>query len=348
MPYPYIAIEGVIGVGKTTLARYLQEALSAKLLLEVFEENPFLSDFYADRSRYAFQTQIFFLLSRYRHQHQVIPRTIKRSPLVSDYLFAKDWLFAHLNLVNDELAVYENVYTALAERIPDPTLVVYLKASVDTLMDRIAVRDRPYERNMEREYIAALSQAYDTLFADYTQAPLITIATDNLNIVNDIEARQMVIGQIKSALESGASQPSLLAKEVSRPPLTAIFEAETNRRLLDFQQFHQALDRAKHFSTDMYLNYMLLLDEMGELSAELARVRHTQLKHQSQGSAEQQALRLALNTHRDALKQEMADTLAYLLKLANYTGVDLEAAYLDKMNVNMGRQWHTDMTGVEE
>ncbi len=348
MPYPYIAIEGVIGVGKTTLARYLQEALSAELLLEVFEENPFLSDFYADRARYAFQTQIFFLLSRYRQQHQVIPRAIKHSPLVSDYLFAKDWLFAHLNLENDELTVYESVYTALAERIPNPTLVVYLKANVNTLMDRIAVRDRPYERNMEREYIAALSAAYDELFADFPHAPVLTIATDDLNVVNDLEARQMVIGQIKSALDTGASQPSLLNGAASAPVLSAIFEDDTNRRLPDFQQFHQALDRAKHFSPDLYLNYMKLVNEMGELSDEFARVRHTQLGHSATGADESQALRAALNTHREALKQEMADVLAYLLKLANYTGIDLEAAYLEKMDTNIGREWHAGMTGVED
>ena len=348
MPYPYIAIEGVIGVGKTTLARYLQEALSAELLLEVFEENPFLSDFYADRTRYAFQTQIFFLLSRYRQQHQVIPRTIKHSPLVSDYLFAKDWLFAHLNLVNDELAVYESVYTALAERIPNPTLVVYLKASVDTLMNRIAVRDRPYERNMDRQYIAALATAYDDLFADFSQAPVLTIATDNLNIVNDLDARQQVIGQIKSALDSGASQPSLLnGSPAASPQLSAIFADDTSRRLPDFQQFHHALDRAKHFSTDLYLNYMKLFDELGELSEMMARVRHTQLGHIAAGATESLALRQALNAHRDDLQQEMADVLAYLLKLANYTGIDLEAAYLQKMDVNVNRKWHTGTTGVE-
>src|SRR5512136_940416 len=148
--HPYIAIEGAIGVGKTTLARFLGEGLSAELLLEVFEENPFLSDFYADRARYAFQTQIFFLLSRYRQQHSVIANTISRMPLVSDYLFAKDWLFAHLNLAGDELAMYERVHAILGEQIPAPALVVYLKASTDTLLQRIAHRDRPYERKMAR------------------------------------------------------------------------------------------------------------------------------------------------------------------------------------------------------
>ncbi|HJW84121.1 MAG TPA: deoxynucleoside kinase, partial [Anaerolineae bacterium] len=135
--YPYIAVEGVIGVGKTTLVRLLSKDFSAEPLLEVFEENPFLSDFYADRARYAFQTQIFFLLSRYRQQHEVIPRALARRPLISDYTFAKDSLFAHLNLGGDELAVYEKLHSALAEKIPKPSLLVYLRASLDTLMARI-------------------------------------------------------------------------------------------------------------------------------------------------------------------------------------------------------------------
>ena len=170
----YIAIEGAIGVGKTTLARILGEALSGEVLLEVFEENPFLSSFYADRARFAFQTQIFFLLSRYRQQHKVIAATTQRSPLVSDYLFAKDWLFAHLNLGGDELAMYERVHAILGEQIPTPDLVVYLKASTDALMQRITLRDRSYERQMSRGYIDDLRQAYERFFAGYQTAPVLS------------------------------------------------------------------------------------------------------------------------------------------------------------------------------
>ena len=117
---------------------------------------------------YAFQTQIFFLLSRYRQQHRVIANTIKTSPLVSDYLFAKDWLFAHLNLTGDELAMYERVHSILGEQIPTPCLVVYLRAPTDTLMRRIAYRDRAYERQMSPEYIDALRLAYETFFSEYS------------------------------------------------------------------------------------------------------------------------------------------------------------------------------------
>ena len=157
----YITIEGPIGVGKTTLARLIREEFEAELLLEVFEENPFLSDFYADRAKYAFQTQIFFLLSRYQQQHKVVAKILRNSPLISDYAFAKDRLFAHLNLHDDELATYERLHTALAENIMLPDFVVYLRAQTQTLMDRIAIRDRPYEREMSRQYIDDLRQAYE-------------------------------------------------------------------------------------------------------------------------------------------------------------------------------------------
>lgn len=337
--HPYIAIEGVIGVGKTTLARYLQQALDAALLLEVFEENPFLSDFYADRSRYAFQTQIFFLLSRYRQQHRVISQTIMHQPLVSDYLFDKDWLFAHLNLANDELTIYEHTYLALAERIPTPQLVVHLRASVDTLMERIALRDRPYERNMSRDYIADLYQTYDDFFDSYTEAPFIAINTDELDIVHNFETRQAVIGQIKSALTQGVSQPPLPYWQTEAPQPPSPLLAESSRRLPDFQKFHRTLDKVKGFSTDLYFNYILLTEEIGELGSEIAHLWRTQKALQGSSDAEAQTWQAVLSKHHPQLQAELADCLAYLLKLANYAGIDLETAYLEKMNKNINRVW---------
>jgi deoxyguanosine kinase len=204
----FIAIEGAIGVGKTTLARLIQDEFEAGLLLEVFEENPFLADFYRDRERYAFQTQIFFLLSRYRQQHEVVGETLKRSSLISDYTFAKDSLFAHLNLDGDELLMYKSVHAALAEKIPPPNLVVYLRAETDVLMERIAFRDRTYERDMDRGYIDAVNRAYEEFFLAYDESPILAIDTDDINIVRKKEDLAYVIGQIHAAL-AGVRQPRL-------------------------------------------------------------------------------------------------------------------------------------------
>ncbi|MDH7488870.1 MAG: deoxynucleoside kinase [Anaerolineae bacterium] len=208
--HPYVAIEGPIGVGKTTLARLLQPELGASLLLEVFEENPFLKDFYRDRERYAFQTQIFFLLSRYHQQHKAVPKALEKGPLISDYTFAKDRIFAHLNLRNEELALYEQLHAAMAEKIPVPTLVIYLRASLDVLMERIALRDRPYERNMDRDYIRELSEAYERFFEHYTQSPVLTLDTDNLNYVRNSDDFNMVLERVRSALRQAPYQQPLI------------------------------------------------------------------------------------------------------------------------------------------
>lgn len=207
----YIAIEGVIGVGKTTLARLLQPSFDAEVLLEVFEENPFLSNFYSDRSRYAFQTQIFFLMSRYHQQNKVIPAALaQKKTVISDYTFDKDSLFAGINLAGDELEVYHNVHEALAEKIPNPDLVVYLKASLDTLMNRIAHRDRSYERNMERAYISELMEAYDAFFLqDKWEGRVLIIETDDLNFVERQQDLEHVVTRIKQALRLSPYQQSL-------------------------------------------------------------------------------------------------------------------------------------------
>ncbi len=242
--FPFIAIEGVIGVGKTTLARMLAPELGGEALLEVFEENPFLSDFYADRARYAFQTQIFFLLSRYRQQHQAVPDALIRGPLFSDYTFAKDSLFAHLNLSGDELTVYEKLHTALAEKIPTPDLLVYLRADLDTLMARIAMRDRPYERGMDRSYIDSLRLAYEGFFTAYTASPMLVIDTNNLNIVADPQAYADVRERIRSAL-SGTFQQALLQVPVEAPAAHKVVDAtpigRDARTLRDFATLTQSI-----------------------------------------------------------------------------------------------------------
>lgn len=205
----YIVVEGVIGVGKTTLTRLLQEPFAAQSLLEVVEENPFLSDFYEDRAAYAFQTQTFFLLSRYRQQHDLVPQLLAQSNLISDYLFAKNELFARLTLSGDEWDLFVHLYDILADRIRKPDLVVYLQAGVDTLMTRIALRDRPFERRMDRGYIAALHDAYEQFFTSYTDAPVLSIETDELNVLQDPEALQAVVGQIRAALAGYVQRPLL-------------------------------------------------------------------------------------------------------------------------------------------
>ena len=214
----YLAIEGVIGVGKTTLARLLQPMFNTALLLEVFEENPFLSDFYADRARYAFQTQTFFLLSRYHQQRRAVPEILNRGEsLIADYTFEKDALFARINLAGDELDMYYKVHEALAEKIPLPDLIIYLRADTDVLMQRIAQRDRPYERNMEREYIHQLSLAYDDFFtADHKGAPVVTFETDQLNFVHDPDQLRYVDNRIRQATRMAPFQTELplkMAKE---------------------------------------------------------------------------------------------------------------------------------------
>ena len=207
----FFAIEGVIGVGKTTLARLLQPFFSANVLLEVFEENPFLSSFYGDRARYAFQTQIFFLLSRYHQQNRSVPELLASGKaLISDYTFDKDALFARINLGGDELEMYYRVHAALAEKITQPDLIIYLRASSDTLMQRIAMRDRSYERSMERDYIESLNKAYDEFFfgPEHLSQTLV-IDTNMLDFVHKPEDLEWVDNRIRQTLHLPPFQPEL-------------------------------------------------------------------------------------------------------------------------------------------
>ncbi len=207
----YIAIEGVIGVGKTSLARLLQPSFKSNLLLEIFEENPFLQEFYQDRARYAFQTQIFFLLSRYHQQHNNVPKMLQSNEnLIADYTFEKDALFADVNLQGDELDVYYSVHKALAERIPAPDLTVYLKASTEILLQRITMRDRSYERSMEPEYIALLNNAYDKFFQKSgTKRNILIIDTNDLDFVHNQTDLQFIDNRIRQTLHLPPFQPAL-------------------------------------------------------------------------------------------------------------------------------------------
>jgi deoxyguanosine kinase len=207
----YLAIEGAIGVGKTTLARLLQPLFQTEVLLEVFEENPFLSSFYADRERYAFQTQIFFLLSRYRQQVQAIPQILARGDsLITDYTFEKDALFARTNLKGDELEMYYRVHEALSEKVPKPDLVVFLRADTEVLMRRIASRDRPYERKMDRDYIDLINRSYEQFFGDEHQgSEVLSIDTNDLDLVKRPNHLKLVENRLKQALKLTPFQTEL-------------------------------------------------------------------------------------------------------------------------------------------
>jgi deoxyadenosine/deoxycytidine kinase len=183
LPWRYIVVEGVIGVGKTSLAKLLATRIGGHLNLEPVEDNPFLARFYRNRAAYAFQTQIFFLLSRFHQQQRILQHDLFARVLVSDYLFAKDRIFAHLNLSDDELALYDQLAVLLEQRVLRPELVIYLQARHDVLMQRIRLRGRHYERSIDPDYIAALTRAYSHFFHHYEESPLLVVNTDELDFV---------------------------------------------------------------------------------------------------------------------------------------------------------------------
>jgi len=194
-----IVVEGAIGVGKTSLVLQLSDQFNAKCNLEVVEENPFLVKFYSDIERYAFQTQIFFLLSRYRQQIELAQMDLFHQLIFSDYLFAKDRIFAHLNLSGSELSMYEKLYNIMSKNIPKPDLIVYLQASTELLMKRIALRDRPFERKMSYEYMMRLNSTYEDFFSsqdNYKGIKLIKINTNHLDFVGKKEDFKYIISKI--------------------------------------------------------------------------------------------------------------------------------------------------------
>jgi len=192
----YITIEGVIGAGKTSLAKKLGEYLDALIIYEQPEENPFLKDFYQDPQRYAFQAQIFFLLSRYRQQQENIQPDLFHEVMIADYLFAKDRIFAHLNLDDRELFLYDKVASLLEQTVQKPDLVVYLQSSPERLMNNIRQRGRSYERNISLEYITSLNEAYNKFFFHYNDTPLLVINSTQIDFVNNTEEFKDLAEQI--------------------------------------------------------------------------------------------------------------------------------------------------------
>ncbi len=181
----YIAIEGVIGAGKTSLARKIKDKLNANIIFEQFEQNPFLEKFYNDRKRYAFQTQMFFLINRYKQQQGLQQEDLFSNFLVCDYVFEKDRVFAYLNLSGEELKLYESIFPLLNRSLRKPDLVVYLQSNVDRLMFNIKSRGRRIERNLTRSYIDELSEAYNYFFFRYTSTPLLIVNSTELDFVNN-------------------------------------------------------------------------------------------------------------------------------------------------------------------
>jgi deoxyguanosine kinase len=192
----YIAVEGVIGVGKSSLTRLLAERFEAQAVFEPVIENPFLARFYKDRKRYAFQTQLYFLLTRYQQQIELKQPGLFVPNTVCDYLFAKDRMFATLNLDRDELQLYNTIYSTLDARLPSPDLVIYLQADIDTIQDRIRHRGLDFEQDIDGSYLRELADLYNDFFFNYRDSPLLVVQTSGIDFVNNAQDREWLVKEI--------------------------------------------------------------------------------------------------------------------------------------------------------
>jgi deoxyguanosine kinase len=207
--WEYIAIEGVIGIGKTTLAKFLSQEYKAKIILEDIDGNPFLPQFYEDPERYAFPTQIFFLLSRYNELRNLTNRDLFTRRIISDYTFDKDMIFASINLEKRERSLYEKIYNLLDKDIIKPSLVIYLQASLDTLMERIRGRGRSYERRIKEDYIKLLIRSYDEYFFHFQKSPVLILNSNEFDFLNEPSHLQLLKKEIVS-IESGTNYLSIV------------------------------------------------------------------------------------------------------------------------------------------
>jgi deoxyadenosine/deoxycytidine kinase len=198
MGYHYIGIEGVVGVGKTAVVERLAERFDATLVLEEWAANPFLKAFYEGAPGAAFQTELFFLLSRYRQQQELVQRKLFQEATLSDYVFERSKLFAYLNLEDSELLIYEKLFSLLSESVPRPDLVVYLQAPTEVLIRRIRDRGRPEETRLSEEYLAEVNRAYNHYFFHYTQTPLLVVNTAELDLAHRPEDVDDLVRQIRS------------------------------------------------------------------------------------------------------------------------------------------------------
>jgi deoxyadenosine/deoxycytidine kinase len=195
--FRYIAIEGPIGVGKTSLARLLAKEFNARCIFEKPEENPFLPHFYQNRRKYGFQTQIFFLLNRFQQQKEIAQLDLFNQITLCDYLFAKDRIFASLNLDNHELALYEQIFQLLNVQIPSPDLVIFLQAKPEVLLHRIKSRNVSYEREIDLEYVKTLTEGYNYYFFHYDRTPLLVVDTSEIDFVSRKEDFDQLVREIK-------------------------------------------------------------------------------------------------------------------------------------------------------
>jgi deoxyguanosine kinase len=215
----YIAIEGPIGVGKTTLVERLSDRLDGRVVLEVVEENPFLADFYRDRDRYAFQTQLFFLMSRFKQQQDLHQTDLFHPNIIADYHLLKDRIFARLTLRDHELALYEHVYRSLESQVLKPDVLLYLHAPLPVLLERIKRRGRSFERDFDAEYLADLSRAYQVFFAHYDTTPLLSLDNSSLNYADETPEAQLVMDRIFDEvvqLASGRTSAPMASQEIGR------------------------------------------------------------------------------------------------------------------------------------
>ncbi|KPK72176.1 hypothetical protein AMJ87_05540 [candidate division WOR_3 bacterium SM23_60] len=198
----FIAIDGVIGSGKTSLARVLAPQFHAGIIAEQFDDNPFLEKFYADRRKFAFHTQLYFLMSRYKQQREIAQIDLFHSRVVADYLFAKDRIFAEINLSEDEFRLYDKIYALIEHDIPRPDIVLYLQATPEFLYKRIKQRDRHFEREIEFEYVEELCNAYNTFFFHYNTSPLLIVDVKGFDFVGNSSDCTLLTKEIKQLKES--------------------------------------------------------------------------------------------------------------------------------------------------